>query len=414
MSSAEQVAIFWDYENCQVPFSASGFSVVNQIRGVVHQFGGIKLFRAYADLSELSSPRLLSVRSELQCSGVSLIDCPHNGRKNVVDQMIIVDMLAYAIDHSTLDTILLISGDRDFAYAIATLRSRMYKVIVMAPSAPSPHVSLRAQASVFIDWNSAVLDALPEERLNPEGSPRANGASSTRSPPQTTKPLSNNSVFDLRGSSLFGEGSSRNTPSQLLSEPSMLVDGERTITPSSAPGLPTYTASVEPIPSETLNVSVTLESNPRVHPDKAIPDPHLIGLRPPALLSPTAAPFTQQGTYPSIPARDPVAVLPGSVPRQGASVQPAVFTPSTELHISPQFQGLVRVLRELCQKGNPRPLRSLVSLELINSDRTTYQKAGVARFREFVDLAVSAEVIEAGGIGGGAWVKLHSNLSSKI
>ncbi|ESK85906.1 hypothetical protein Moror_2329, partial [Moniliophthora roreri MCA 2997] len=46
------------------------------------------------------------------------------------------DMLAYAMDHSTFDIILLISGDRDFAYVISTLRFRMYKVIVMAPSIP--------------------------------------------------------------------------------------------------------------------------------------------------------------------------------------------------------------------------------------------------------------------------------------
>jgi hypothetical protein len=32
--------------------------------------------------------RSLSLRSELQSSGVSLTDCPHNGRKNVADQMI--------------------------------------------------------------------------------------------------------------------------------------------------------------------------------------------------------------------------------------------------------------------------------------------------------------------------------------
>lgn len=52
-------------------------------------WGSIKTFRAYLEMSNWSSSKSLSLRSELQSSGVSLIDCPHNGKKEVADKMIL-------------------------------------------------------------------------------------------------------------------------------------------------------------------------------------------------------------------------------------------------------------------------------------------------------------------------------------
>ena len=105
MKNNDEVAIFWDYgeyyhhtkisfiisisENCAVPANTSGLTIVNKIRSVAQTYGSIKLFKAYLEASEhlpLSRPLLLS---ELQSSGVSLTDCPHNGRKDVADKMII-------------------------------------------------------------------------------------------------------------------------------------------------------------------------------------------------------------------------------------------------------------------------------------------------------------------------------------
>ena len=109
--SLEPVAIFWDYgrlstritkerpiltytshgisENCS-PHSSAGSIVVDNIRQIAHQYGAVKLFKAYLELSEsTSSPKQLGLRSELQSCGVSLTDCPHNGRKDVADKMMI-------------------------------------------------------------------------------------------------------------------------------------------------------------------------------------------------------------------------------------------------------------------------------------------------------------------------------------
>ncbi|EIW60610.1 DUF537-domain-containing protein [Trametes versicolor FP-101664 SS1] len=151
----EHVAIFWDYENCTPPCNVPGYDVVNNIRQVAHQYGSVKLFKAYLELSEQSSSKSIGLRSELQSCGVSLTDCPHNGRKDVADKMMIVDMLTYAIDNPAPATVVLISGDRDFVYAVSVLRLRRYRVVVVAPY--TAHASLKSQASAVLDWEADIM-----------------------------------------------------------------------------------------------------------------------------------------------------------------------------------------------------------------------------------------------------------------
>ena len=63
---------------------------MNNIRSVAQSFGSIKLFKAYLEVTEqIPVHRAAGLRSELQSSGISLTDCPHNGRKDVADKMII-------------------------------------------------------------------------------------------------------------------------------------------------------------------------------------------------------------------------------------------------------------------------------------------------------------------------------------
>lgn len=102
----QNVAVFWDYgtislhpsykqlrmvvENCPAPSNASGYTLVSNIRAMAQMYGVIKSLRAYTAVSEqFSTAKAAVLRSELQCSGVSLVDCPHNGRKDVADKMII-------------------------------------------------------------------------------------------------------------------------------------------------------------------------------------------------------------------------------------------------------------------------------------------------------------------------------------
>ena len=85
-------------------------------------------------------------------------------------------MLAYAIDNPAPTTIVLISGDRDFAYALSILRFRHYRIVLITLS--NAHQSLRAQASVSFDWFSEILEPLEPTMSNQPTSPRRGKMSS--------------------------------------------------------------------------------------------------------------------------------------------------------------------------------------------------------------------------------------------
>lgn len=77
------------------------------------------------------------------------------GRYQTEPYIILVDMLTYAIDTSAPATLVVISGDRDFVYAISVLRWRKYHVVLIAPN--NAHGSLKSQASTILDWEVDVL-----------------------------------------------------------------------------------------------------------------------------------------------------------------------------------------------------------------------------------------------------------------
>ncbi|TBU32228.1 NYN domain-containing protein [Dichomitus squalens] len=164
----DNVAIFWDYENCALPALEPSYMIVNKIRRLAHQYGSVKTFKAYVEYPEHQTVKSMALRSELQSCGVSLIDCPHNGRKDVADKMIMVDMMAYAIDNPAPATIILISGDRDFVYAVSILALRQYRVVLLAPRVA--YSNLRAQANVVYNWPEDFFPELPPSKLsNPRG-----------------------------------------------------------------------------------------------------------------------------------------------------------------------------------------------------------------------------------------------------
>ncbi|KAG1756272.1 uncharacterized protein EDB91DRAFT_4430 [Suillus paluster] len=85
-----------------------------------------------------------------------------------------VDMLAYAVDNPSPATIILIAGDRDYAYAVSTLRLRQYNVVLIVPPAPNIPQSLESQASVVVDWNFAILGKRTETDTSPVRQPYRN------------------------------------------------------------------------------------------------------------------------------------------------------------------------------------------------------------------------------------------------
>ena len=64
------------------------------------------------------------------------------------------------MDNPAPSTIILISGDGDFAYAVSVLASRQYRIIVLAPQ--HTHNDLKAQADHVYEWpNDFLSDSSP-------------------------------------------------------------------------------------------------------------------------------------------------------------------------------------------------------------------------------------------------------------
>jgi hypothetical protein len=112
-----------------------------------------------------------------------------------------VDIMAFIKDNPAPTTIILISGDRDFAYLLSTIRWRKYNVVLITNSSMT-HESLTAPASLAYDWQSDILKTRPPSKPPSHRSRR--GASTSISFPTTTQESDNSSgseahLVDLSG-----------------------------------------------------------------------------------------------------------------------------------------------------------------------------------------------------------------------
>lgn len=152
-SSQGPVAIMWDIENCPVPSDVRPEDVAGNIRMAlrVHPVieGAVTMFSAYGDFNAF--PR--RVREGCQRTGVKLIDVP-NGRKDAADKAILVDMFLFALDNPPPSSIMLISGDVDFAPALHILGQRGYTVILVIPSGVGVSSALCNAGRFVWDWPS--------------------------------------------------------------------------------------------------------------------------------------------------------------------------------------------------------------------------------------------------------------------
>ncbi|XP_042518386.1 uncharacterized protein LOC122092129 [Macadamia integrifolia] len=152
-SSQAPVAILWDIENCPVPSDVRPEEVAGNIRMAlrVHPIieGAVTTFSAYGDFNAF--PRRL--REGCQRTGVKLVDVP-NGRKDAADKAILVDMFLFALDNRPPSTIMLISGDVDFAPALHILGQRGYIVILVIPARVGVSSALSNAGRFVWDWPS--------------------------------------------------------------------------------------------------------------------------------------------------------------------------------------------------------------------------------------------------------------------
>ncbi|KAJ8078557.1 hypothetical protein PM082_012840 [Marasmius tenuissimus] len=399
-TTTDQVAVFWDYENCRPPSNVSGYRVMGEIRKVAQRYGRIKTCRGYADFSELSSPRSVTLRSELQCSGLSMIDCPHNGRKNVADQMMIVDMLTFAIDNERDgSTIVLISGDRDFAYPVSILRFRMCQVIVISPTLPGAHLSLRSQASTFLDW-TVMISGLRDDKSSVDSSPPSNA--NTPLPPTNTGAQNNgksniHNVTNLRPQTKHSpEAFPPASRNEAITAPEAPV--APAVMPDNTP--PVYAATANTA-SETAPLTTPPPGGNHVHELAPVAKYVYDGLH--------RQPTSIDGSPTSPPVHLPSVLSTNSLSSY-QSQSDAEGTWTVPLHL----RSLVRVLQKYLENGTTQPLRSVVAAELVAQDSKVYENAGVATFWELFRLAVKESLVWYGGQGDEVWVALRHSAAQKL
>ncbi|KAK1222777.1 hypothetical protein PQX77_014345 [Marasmius sp. AFHP31] len=405
-------------ENCPVPSHVSGYSLVNSIFEAARQYGYIKAFRSYANFSESTS--IGSRRSELQSSGVNLIDCPHNGRKEVVDQMLLIDMMAFAMDTPTPRTIILISSDKDFAYALATLRYRhTHTVLISQPR--NAHISLTAQASTYLDWSTDILSNLKEEhgRIDNE----AYGLSGAEAGNDTTESLKlhrRNRTVSFERPKLKSRTSSRKLTSTTLTD----NDESDSETAFKVADVSSATVALHIEAPATIPREISPPSSPSQQPrsiatsgpdDSEYEEPRAISST--AALPPSPGPSRPFSSFPSTTA------FPGAFRKHRTSSASATLSsskrfsaptrrqPLDDPSVPPGFQTLMRILQNYWLEGEDRPLRSSVSRELNIQDPNfkAYKEVEISEFDEYIELAMSRGLVESGGEGAASWISLRPN-----
>jgi hypothetical protein len=171
---AFDVAVFWDYENVQIPVWCSGVKASDAIRSNVIPFGRIVDRKLYYDSSKLSD-RTNFARSELDSSGFTLVDCPSRNSKETLDKKLIVDVLFFAWERASRGAkacVVLITSDGDYSYTLARLRDiGVFTVIIFRPDVVAK--ILIDNADVVMSWEYDVLGGnveMPSSKGNQESS----------------------------------------------------------------------------------------------------------------------------------------------------------------------------------------------------------------------------------------------------
>ncbi|KAH6918934.1 hypothetical protein BKA70DRAFT_1089129, partial [Coprinopsis sp. MPI-PUGE-AT-0042] len=117
-----------------------GFDVVKAIRALAGKLGVIKSLRLYVDIVGGGPNRRFpaALASELQCSGVTIVDTVSGGRHGGPSKMLMTDLFLQAMDNTEDDdehqTALVVTADPDVGYALSLLRGRGHSVVLLCPS----------------------------------------------------------------------------------------------------------------------------------------------------------------------------------------------------------------------------------------------------------------------------------------
>ncbi|KAF9669808.1 hypothetical protein SADUNF_Sadunf13G0002900 [Salix dunnii] len=176
-----KTSVWWDIENCGVPRGCDPHAIARNISSALARMNycGPVSISAYGDTNGINS----AAQQALSSTGVTLNHVPPAKKdriwvtvlaflgvvlfdfvmglcvKDASDKKILVDMLFWAVDNPAPANYMLISGDRDFSYALHQLGMRRYNILLAQPkTASAPLVA--AAKSVWL-WTSLLAGGRP-------------------------------------------------------------------------------------------------------------------------------------------------------------------------------------------------------------------------------------------------------------
>jgi hypothetical protein len=165
------LSIFWDIENMSIPEWATGRDITTRLKTILAPYGNLVQFRAYARIDSTQIPQ--KKRSELQLSGCDLVDCPHSGRKEMADKMIIVDAMEFAYTNPDIATLCFITKDVDHAYLLSKLQKPQWRTIVISKGTMAS--MLHVNCNIRMRWDTDICVSLSSLET-----PNGNGDGRTR------------------------------------------------------------------------------------------------------------------------------------------------------------------------------------------------------------------------------------------
>ncbi|KAI6111500.1 hypothetical protein EDD17DRAFT_1469751 [Pisolithus thermaeus] len=304
-------------------------------------------------------------------------------------------MFAFAVDHPPPAAVILVAGDRDYAYALSTLRLRNYKVVLITPRAPN---CLEACASFVVDWNVALTKTRVESNTDSVRRPYVDMEAS---------------LFDRlsREVSQFGDNSTvvsapqedikprRISPQELI-RPLRGNDASITGEPKFAQGSSEGTDQCAN-GSDDSSVSASFASKMPTSPRRSfIPPPSLLRGRSASIPVESVSKLAMSSTTSALSETKTIS-SETIVSRDTTTKQ------TNREHIRRQFLPLIRQLVADRHKGILRPSRSDVAMALMQVDKNIYQHVGVTKFKHYATLAQRAGLVVLGGVEGDAWIALH-------
>ncbi|KAH6918914.1 hypothetical protein BKA70DRAFT_1089116 [Coprinopsis sp. MPI-PUGE-AT-0042] len=178
--SPPQAFLFWD-ESAFPNANMSGYEVVKAVRTFAANIGPIMSLRFYVDIggNESLSPGL---RSELQCSGVSIIDTVACGRQCAASKMLSTDLFVHAVNNVDITSVIIvISADPDLGYPISMLRMRGEHVMLVCPA--------KVDSQFLHSVDGTILEGNVLEAVIPTATPMQHSANPPLAmSPQSTPP----------------------------------------------------------------------------------------------------------------------------------------------------------------------------------------------------------------------------------